>query len=64
MSDLADWRLSSLASIPRVTKESPLLLIVLDGWGEGPDDEWNAVFVAKTPNMDKLKAGDPEFVVQ
>jgi 2,3-bisphosphoglycerate-independent phosphoglycerate mutase len=34
----------------------PLLLIILDGWGEGKyNDEYNAIFQAHTPTMDSLK---------
>jgi len=40
--------------IPRCS--GPLLLIVLDGWGEGKyNDEYNAIFQAHTPTMDSLK---------
>ncbi len=33
----------------------PVLLIVLDGWGIGPDDPGNAVLAADTPTMDRLQ---------
>lgn len=32
----------------------PLLLIVLDGWGEAPDSKYNAVTKARTPTWDKI----------
>lgn len=39
----------------------PLLLIVLDGWGEGKyEDEYNAIFQAHTPTMDSLKLAATE----
>ena len=35
-------------------REGPLLLIIMDGIGLGPQDERNAVFLAKTPTLDRL----------
>ena len=35
-------------------KIRPCLLIILDGFGISPVQEGNAVFLAKTPNLDKL----------
>ncbi|MBC8456847.1 MAG: 2,3-bisphosphoglycerate-independent phosphoglycerate mutase, partial [Deltaproteobacteria bacterium] len=32
----------------------PLLLIIMDGIGIGRRDESNAVYLAKTPNLDRL----------
>ena len=32
----------------------PLALIVLDGWGIGPDGEWNAITRAHTPYYDEI----------
>ncbi|RLB44148.1 MAG: 2,3-bisphosphoglycerate-independent phosphoglycerate mutase [Deltaproteobacteria bacterium] len=37
-------------------REGPLLLIIMDGIGLGPQDERNAVFMANTPTLDKLFA--------
>ena len=37
----------------------PVLLIVLDGWGNGPVDPGNAVLAANTPEMDRLLATYP-----
>ncbi len=31
----------------------PVLLAILDGWGMGEETQTNAVFMAKTPNMDR-----------
>ncbi|MFC1477826.1 2,3-bisphosphoglycerate-independent phosphoglycerate mutase, partial [candidate division KSB1 bacterium] len=36
-------------------RPGPLLLIILDGIGIGPEDERNAVFMADTPVLDSLK---------
>ena len=37
----------------------PVMLIVLDGWGIGPDDPGNAVKAADTPTMDRLLSSYP-----
>ncbi|MBN1930228.1 MAG: 2,3-bisphosphoglycerate-independent phosphoglycerate mutase [Desulfobacterales bacterium] len=37
----------------------PCVLIILDGWGENPKREGNAVKLAKTPQLDKLKEEYP-----
>ena len=39
--------------------KKPLLLMILDGWGIGPETETNAVARAKTPNMTRLCAAYP-----
>lgn len=36
--------------------EGPVLLIVMDGVGLGSEDEGDAVFLARTPNLDRLRA--------
>lgn len=35
-------------------RKGPLLLIIMDGVGVGREDEGNAVYLAKTPNLDRL----------
>jgi 2,3-bisphosphoglycerate-independent phosphoglycerate mutase len=35
-------------------RTGPLLLIIMDGIGIGPSDDTNAVFLANTPNLDRL----------
>ena len=37
----------------------PVVLIIRDGWGLNPREEGNAVFVAQTPVIDRLKARYP-----
>jgi len=32
----------------------PVVLCIIDGWGIGTDDKHNAIFLAKTPNIDQL----------
>lgn len=39
-------------------RKGPLLLIIMDGVGIGKNDETNAVYVAKTPCLDKLFSSD------
>lgn len=34
--------------------KKPVMLIVLDGWGLGDEYEGNAIYLAKTPNFDRL----------
>ncbi|HDQ92809.1 MAG TPA: 2,3-bisphosphoglycerate-independent phosphoglycerate mutase, partial [Synergistetes bacterium] len=36
--------------------KGPVLLVIMDGIGIGPKDESNAVYLAETPNMDRLFA--------
>jgi 2,3-bisphosphoglycerate-independent phosphoglycerate mutase len=38
---------------------TPVLLIILDGWGYGEQTATNAVHVAKTPNMDRWMSNCP-----
>ncbi len=47
-----------LAQIPNVPK-SPIVLVVLDGWGYRPEREGNAIALAHTPTWDALVAGHP-----
>jgi len=37
------------------TRPGPLVLVVMDGVGEGPDNEGNAVKLANTPNLDRIR---------
>ncbi len=39
--------------------KGPLLLAILDGWGEGDNSETNAIRAAHTPNMDRFKSEYP-----
>ena len=38
---------------------SPVVLCILDGWGDKDGGEDNAIFQAKTPTWDKMNATDP-----
>lgn len=45
----------------------PLLLIIRDGWGHNPHPEWNhanAVYLARTPVDDRLRATYPHTLVR
>jgi len=42
-----------------VSKLKPVLLVVLDGWGNRAEREANAIAIAGTPNVDALKAEFP-----
>lgn len=48
--------LTNDASIPKKTK---VLLIILDGWGIGKEDETNPIFMADTPVWDRLLRQHP-----
>lgn len=37
-------------------RKGPLLLVILDGWGVGKEDQGNSIFRAKIPNMKALQA--------
>ena len=34
--------------------KSPLVLCIMDGWGLSNETKYNSVYLAKTPNFDKL----------
>ncbi len=42
---------------------TPVLLMILDGWGHGPAVETNAIFKAETPNMDRLVEEYPSTIL-
>lgn len=44
-------------------KNKPVMLLILDGWGEAPPGEENAVFLAKTPVWDDLMKTAPHTVL-
>src|SRR3989339_2278386 len=39
--------------------KKPTVLVILDGWGEAPENRANAISLAKTPFMDNLKEKFP-----
>ena len=44
-------------------KKTPLLLLVLDGWGHSDSQQDNAIFTAHTPTWDKLWQNQPKTLV-
>ncbi len=43
--------------------KKPLVLCILDGFGNNPETEGNAIFAAKTPNIDALKENCPTTAI-
>jgi len=41
----------------------PLVLIIMDGWGIGENDENNPIYLAPTPNIDHLLATYPHTII-
>ena len=39
--------------------KKPLILIIMDGFGENPSQEGNAIAAANTPNFDRVKSSCP-----
>ncbi len=50
---MTDFKLAKLSSFPGVS--GPVITCVMDGVGLGKQDESDAVFLARTPNLDWLK---------
>ena len=46
-----------------VMKKRPVCLIVRDGWGQGREDNTNAIHVARTPFTDAYEASNPTTLV-
>ena len=42
---------------------SPLVLIILDGWGYAPPSNANAISLARKPNYDRLLAEFPNTLI-
>lgn len=40
---------------PKLPKGKVVAMVVLDGWGEAHDNQYNCISVAETPTMDSLK---------
>ncbi|MCP1728106.1 2,3-bisphosphoglycerate-independent phosphoglycerate mutase [Natronospira proteinivora] len=41
----------------------PIMLVILDGWGEAPDAEDNAISQARTPNWDRMSQQYPKTLI-
>jgi 2,3-bisphosphoglycerate-independent phosphoglycerate mutase len=46
-------------SATRLPSPRPVVLCVLDGWGEAPASDRNAIALARTPNWDGFMATSP-----
>lgn len=44
--------------------KNKVLLVILDGFGEGPEGPGNAIASAQTPQLDKLRAENPHSLLQ
>jgi len=47
-----------------VISTKPVILCILDGWGERAEKADNAIAAASTPVMDRLKSGNPATVLE
>ncbi len=45
-------------------RNKPLILTIMDGWGENPDPANNAVAMARTPNFDRLRSEFPSTTIR
>ena len=41
----------------------PVMLVILDGWGEAPAGEDNAIHLANTPNWDRMRQQYPQTLI-
>jgi 2,3-bisphosphoglycerate-independent phosphoglycerate mutase len=41
-----------------------VILVILDGYGKGPADDTNAIFLANTPTLDNLEATAPHTLIK
>lgn len=41
-----------------------VVLVILDGYGKGPSDETNAIYLANTPTLDQLEANAPHTLLK
>ncbi|KAK1584508.1 hypothetical protein Q3G72_033607 [Acer saccharum] len=51
-----DWK---LPDHQKIAKNKVVGVVVLDGWGEYKDDQYNCIHTAETPFMDSLKKNAP-----
>ena len=53
-------KLEAHATIPQNKADNPVLVVILDGWGEAETGEYNAISQADTPFMDSLRTSKPK----
>ncbi|MBC7174088.1 MAG: 2,3-bisphosphoglycerate-independent phosphoglycerate mutase, partial [Polyangiaceae bacterium] len=58
---MPEWTLRRHPSFPGI--KGPILTVVMDGVGVGAENEGNAVFLARTPNLDSLARSFPMSVL-
>jgi len=46
------------------SRQKPIILLILDGWGTAPPGPGNAVSQARTPVLDRIEAGYPRSVLK
>ncbi len=51
-------------AMPKPTRPRPVVLCILDGWGERTERADNAILQAKTPNWDRFLKGSPHAQLQ
>ncbi len=44
--------------------DKKVLLMILDGWGEGPKNESNAIYVQGSPNLDSIRKKYPNSLLK
>lgn len=54
----------SLIKNGNIYKSEKVLLVILDGWGIGKDDATNPIYLAHTPNWDRLRGSSPHSQLQ
>lgn len=59
---MTDWTLRKHPTFAAI--RGPVLLVVMDGVGLGGENEGNAVWLARTPNLDWLRANVPTTTLQ
>ena len=47
-----------------MSRPKPLVLTIMDGWGENPDPKNNAVAMARKPNFDRLRREYPNTLIR
>lgn len=57
-----EWTLKDSKSFKK--PQGPVVVVVLDGVGVGPNDEGNAVHLAHTPTLDRLLEKDPHVLLK
>lgn len=56
---MSEWQLQRHPKAPGIA--GPVVICVMDGVGNGPEDDANAVWLARTPNLDWLRAKTPNL---